>query len=86
MYPVLGHNPLVSGPDGELSISVKRALDKGALGIAVDPRRSETGKYCQQWLPIRPGTDAAPCPCDDTCYYQRKHLRCRVCRKVDYRF
>lgn len=54
-----GHNPLVSGPDGELSISVKRALDKGALGIAVDPRRSETGKYCEQWLPVRPGTGAA---------------------------
>ena len=54
-----GHNPLVSGPDGELSISVKRALDKGALGITVDPRRSETGKHCEQWLPVRPGTDAA---------------------------
>ncbi len=35
-----GHNPLVSGPDGEISISVKRALDKGAIGIAIDPRRS----------------------------------------------
>lgn len=54
-----GHNPLVSGPDGELAVSVKRALDKGALGIAVDPRRSETAKYCKQWLAIRPGTDAA---------------------------
>jgi len=54
-----GHNPVVSGPDGELSISVKRALDKGSIGIAVDPRRSETAKLCQQWLPIRPGTDAA---------------------------
>jgi len=54
-----GHNPLVSGPDGELAISVKRALDKGALGIAVDPRRSETAKRCEQWLPVRPGTDAA---------------------------
>ncbi|QII14239.1 putative molybdopterin oxidoreductase, molybdopterin-containing subunit [Candidatus Kuenenia stuttgartiensis] len=54
-----GHNPLVSGPDGELAISVKRALDKGAIGIAVDPRRSETAKRCKQWLPVRPGTDAA---------------------------
>ncbi|MHC4260289.1 MAG: molybdopterin-containing oxidoreductase family protein, partial [Planctomycetota bacterium] len=54
-----GHNPLVSGPDGELAIRVKRALEKGALGIAVDPRRSETAKMCSQWLPIRPGTDAA---------------------------
>ncbi len=54
-----GHNPLVSGPDGELIISVKRALDKGAIGIAVDPRRSETAKRCKEWLPVRPGTDAA---------------------------
>lgn len=54
-----GHNPLVSSADGELSICVKRALDKGAVGIAIDPRRSETAKLCKQWLPIRPGTDAA---------------------------
>lgn len=54
-----GHNPLVTGPDGELSIVVKRALDKGAVGIAIDPRRSETAKRCALWLPVRPGTDAA---------------------------
>jgi len=53
------HNPLVSGADGELIISTKRALDKGAVGIAVDPRRSETAKRCEQWLALRPGTDAA---------------------------
>lgn len=54
-----GHNPLVSSPDGELGIAAKRALAKGAVGIAVDPRRSETAKHCKLWLPIRPGTDAA---------------------------
>ncbi len=54
-----GHNPLVSSPDGELAIAVKRALERGAIGIAVDPRRSETARLCQMWLPIRPGTDAA---------------------------
>lgn len=54
-----GHNPLVSGPDGEISIAVRRALNKGAVGIAVDPRRSETAKKCALWLPVRPGTDAA---------------------------
>ncbi len=54
-----GHNPLVSGPDGEISIAVRRALNKGAVGIAVDPRRSETARKCALWLPIRPGTDAA---------------------------
>lgn len=54
-----GHNPLVSGPDGELAFPVRRALDAGAFGIAVDPRRSETARRCGLWLPIRPGTDAA---------------------------
>ena len=54
-----GHNPVISGPDGELSFPVKRALKAGSFGIAVDPRRSETAKRCKLWLPIRPGTDAA---------------------------
>lgn len=54
-----GHNPLVSGPDGELAFPIKKALADGAFGIAVDPRRSETAKRCGLWLPIRPGTDAA---------------------------
>jgi anaerobic selenocysteine-containing dehydrogenase len=54
-----GHNPLVSNPDGELSFSVKKALNGGAVGIAIDPRRSETARRCRMWLPIRPGTDAA---------------------------
>jgi len=54
-----GHNPLVSGPDGELSFPVARALDRGAFGIAVDPRRSETARRCALWLPVRPGSDLA---------------------------
>jgi len=54
-----GHNPIVSGPDGELSFPVKRALKADSFGIAIDPRRSETAKLCKMWLPIRPGTDAA---------------------------
>ena len=55
-----GHNPLISGPDGELSFPIRRTLAKGSVyGIAVDPRRSETARRCKLWLPIRPGTDAA---------------------------
>ncbi len=54
-----GHNPLVTGPDGELAISVKRALDSGCEAIAIDPRRSETARRCRLWLAVRPGTDAA---------------------------
>ncbi|GMR04476.1 MAG: molybdopterin-dependent oxidoreductase [Thermodesulfobacteriota bacterium] len=54
-----GHNPLVTGPDGELAISVKRALESGAVGITVDPRRTLTARSSKLWLPVRPGTDAA---------------------------
>jgi anaerobic selenocysteine-containing dehydrogenase len=54
-----GHNPLVSSADGELAIAAKRCFDSGTIGIAVDPRRSQTAQRCQQWLPLRPGTDAA---------------------------
>lgn len=54
-----GHNPVITGPDGELSFPVKKALQDGSFGIAIDPRRSETARMCQMWLPIRPGTDAA---------------------------
>ncbi len=54
-----GHNPLVSGPDGELAYPIKKALAGGAFGIGIDPRRSETARRCGLWLPIRPGTDDA---------------------------
>ncbi len=54
-----GHNPLVTSPDGELSALVQNALIKGAYGISVDPRKSQTARKCGLWLPIRPGTDCA---------------------------
>lgn len=54
-----GHNPLITGPDGELAVSVKRALDSGCKAIAIDPRMTETAKRCNLWLAVRPGTDAA---------------------------
>ncbi len=54
-----GHNPLVSGPDGELPFPVRHALKQGSFGIAIDPRKSETAERCKMWLPLRPGTDDA---------------------------
>ncbi len=54
-----GHNPVITGPDGEIAFPVRDALKAGSFGIAVDPRRSETAKRCNLWLPIRPGTDCA---------------------------
>ncbi len=54
-----GHNPVVTGPDGELGFPVMRALKAGSFGIAVDPRHTETVSRCRMWLPVRPGTDCA---------------------------
>jgi anaerobic selenocysteine-containing dehydrogenase len=54
-----GHNPVITGPDGELGFPAKEALRKGSYGIAIDPRKSETARRCKIWLPICPGTDAA---------------------------
>ena len=54
-----GHNPVLTGADGEISFLVKRALKRGSYGIAIDPRKSETAKKCGLWLPIRPGTDCS---------------------------
>ncbi|MDR3637971.1 MAG: molybdopterin-dependent oxidoreductase [Isosphaeraceae bacterium] len=56
---IWGCNPVVSNPDGKLGFRVRDALRGGAFGIAVDPRRSETARLCDLWLPVRPGTDAA---------------------------
>ncbi len=56
---VWGHNPLVSGPDGEIQFLVRDCLAKGAKMIVVDPRRTETARKADMWLQVRPGTDDA---------------------------
>jgi anaerobic selenocysteine-containing dehydrogenase len=56
---VWGHNPAVTGPDGEIGCRFLESLKKGAKLIVVDPRLSETASKADIWLRIRPGTDAA---------------------------
>jgi anaerobic selenocysteine-containing dehydrogenase len=56
---VWGHNPVVSGPDGEIQFRVKDCIKKGTKLIVVDPRKTETTKMADMWLQIRPGTDDA---------------------------
>jgi anaerobic selenocysteine-containing dehydrogenase len=53
------HNPLITSADGELAAAVKRAIRQAGHTISIDPRRTETGRLCKSWLPIRPGTDCA---------------------------
>jgi len=52
-----GTNTLTSNP--HLWPAVRRARERGARVIAIDPIRTRTAAQCDQHLAIRPGTDAA---------------------------
>jgi anaerobic selenocysteine-containing dehydrogenase len=52
-----GTNTLTSNP--HLWPALRRARERGARLIAIDPIRTRTAAQCDEHLPIRPGTDAA---------------------------
>ncbi|MFI5310724.1 MAG: molybdopterin-dependent oxidoreductase [Gemmatimonadales bacterium] len=52
-----GTNTLTANP--HLWPFVRKARDNGARVIAIDPIRTRTAEQCDEWLGIRPGTDAA---------------------------
>lgn len=52
-----GTNTLTSNP--HLWPFVLRAREHGAPVIAIDPLRTRTAEQCDEWIAIRPGTDAA---------------------------
>ena len=52
-----GTNTLTSNP--HLWPFVREARERGARVIAIDPLRTRTADQCDEWIPIRPGTDAA---------------------------
>ncbi len=52
-----GTNTLTSNP--HLWPFVRAARDRGARVIAIDPLRTRTAEQCDEWIPIKPGTDAA---------------------------
>ena len=54
-----GHNPVLSGPDGETRFNVIEALDHNPEIIVVDPRRTALAERADLWLQIRPGADDA---------------------------
>lgn len=56
---VWGHNPLVSGPDGEIQFKVRECLKHLNHLIVVDPRKTEMAERASLWLQVRPGTDDA---------------------------
>jgi len=56
---VWGHNPIISGSDGEIQFRAKACIKKGTKLIVVDPRRTKLAEQAEVWLQIRPGTDDA---------------------------
>jgi anaerobic selenocysteine-containing dehydrogenase len=56
---VWGHNPTVSGPDGQIQFLVKECLRRGTKLIVIDPRKTEIAEKADLWLQVRPGTDDA---------------------------
>jgi len=52
-----GTNTLTSNP--HLWPFVLEARAKGAPVLCIDPIRTRTAEQCDEWIPIRPGTDAA---------------------------
>jgi anaerobic selenocysteine-containing dehydrogenase len=54
-----GHNPVLSGPDGETRFNVMEALAHNPRVIVVDPRRTALAEKAELWLQIRPGADDA---------------------------
>ncbi len=60
---VLGANPLVSNGSmlsaPNLRARLRALRERGGKLVVVDPRRTETAREADEWIPIRPGTDAA---------------------------
>jgi len=52
-----GTNTLTANP--HLWPFVLKARERGAPVICIDPIRTRTAEQCDEWIPIRPGTDAA---------------------------
>jgi anaerobic selenocysteine-containing dehydrogenase len=52
-----GTNTLTSNP--HLWPFVREARDRGAPVLCIDPLRTRTAEQCDEWIPIRPGTDGA---------------------------
>ena len=52
-----GTNTLTANP--HLWPFVRQARERGARVLCIDPLRTRTADQCDEWLPIRPGTDAA---------------------------
>ena len=57
-HPV-GHEPGRDAHGPQHGHFIAQARDRGARVILIDPRYTDSGILADQWIPIRPGTDAA---------------------------
>ncbi len=56
---VWGSNLFQTNEEGVLGVQLKRALDRGAKLIVIDPRKTPAASQADLWLQPRPGTDLA---------------------------
>ncbi len=56
---VWGSNLFQTNEEGIIGAQLKRALDRGAKLIVIDPRRTLLSSRADLWLKIKPGTDLA---------------------------
>jgi formate dehydrogenase len=54
---MFGHNPAISEEDPGKMADIARMRRRGGIFVVVDPRRTETARKADHWLPIVPGTD-----------------------------
>ena len=55
--PVVSNGSFMTAPDVRRRLRALRA--RGGRVVVIDPRRSETAHEADEWIPIRPGSDAA---------------------------
>jgi len=54
-----GNNPAETRMGPNTNYFIAEARDRGARVILIDPRYTDSGVLADQWVPIKPGTDAA---------------------------
>jgi anaerobic dimethyl sulfoxide reductase subunit A len=54
-----GHNPAETHMGPNTAHFVAEARDRGAHVVLLDPRLTDSGALADEWIPLRPGTDAA---------------------------
>lgn len=57
---LFGHNPKQHSWT-PIYNAIRRAQERGAKLIVLDPRKSESAERADLWLPLKPGSDAAMC-------------------------